>query len=133
MGMNTVSKCGVKVGRVVQGDNAVAKTASWTVTSADNGRLFLIGAADLVATLPSVFGNRGMRLGFIVKTLSASTGFTITPAAADYIGGGGVGVTDAQSLRNTAATDTVGDAVWLYCDGTDGWIIESLRGTWAKV
>ena len=60
MGMNTVSKGGVKVGRVVQGDNAVSKTASWTVTSADNGRLFLIGAADLVATLPSVFGNRGM-------------------------------------------------------------------------
>lgn len=133
MGMNTLSKGGVKVGRVVQGDNAVPKTASWTVTSADNGRLFLVNAADLVATLPAVFGNRGMRLGFIVKTLSATTGFTITPAAADYVGGGGVGVTDAQSLRNTAASDAIGDAVWLYCDGVDGWIIESLRGTWAKV
>jgi hypothetical protein len=69
---------------------------------------------------------------FIVKTLSSTTGFSVSPAAADAIHGGGLTSVDDKDLINTAASDAEGDTVTIIGDGVDGWWITSIVGTWAK-
>ncbi len=58
---------------------------------------------------------------------------TISPNAADKIGGGALGAgVDDKDLINTKATAKYGDMVRLVGDGADGWIITKIVGTWAK-
>jgi hypothetical protein len=40
---------------------------------------------------------------------------------------------DADTLNNTKATAKVGDEVSLLGNGTTGWNITSMRGTWAQI
>ncbi|MBT8462102.1 MAG: hypothetical protein KJO44_06215 [Gemmatimonadetes bacterium] len=109
------------------------KTASWTLTQADSGKVFLIGVADCVATLPSLAalsGDDAFYCTFIVDTLSTTTGFSISPNALDAINDG----TANKDLINTAATDALGDAVTIYgndsADADNWWAVVS-AGTWA--
>lgn len=101
------------------------KTASWTLTAQDSGKIFIVNAADLVATLPATVA--GLNYEFIVQTLSTVTGFSISPAAADNINGG----TDDKDLINSAATDAKGDSVKVWGDGSVGWWTGAKIGTWA--
>lgn len=105
-------------------------TASASLTEADNGALIIANAVDLVVTLPST--SLGYTVTVIVQTASASTGLSISPAAADKIQGKGITAADDKDWINTAATDAVGDLVTLVGDGTDGWWVVSERGTWAR-
>lgn len=57
---------------------------------------------------------------------------TISPNASDKIQGGDLTGNDNKDLLNTKATSQVGDEVTLVGDGTDGWLIVNLVGTWAK-
>lgn len=110
--------------------NVRAITANATLTEADNGGLVLANAVDLVVTLPAT------RLGFSVTVLtqaaSATTGLSISPAAADRIQGKGITAADDKDYINTAASDAVGDLVSMVGDGTDGWWVIDERGTWAR-
>ena len=108
----------------------VTKTANYTVMVTESGTIFIANALDLVFTLPATAA--GLRFTFLVKTLSATTGLSISPAAADAIHGGGLTSVDDKDLINTAATDAEGDSMTLVGDGIDGWWIESINGTWAK-
>lgn len=122
--------------------DVVTKTASFTVTNADNDVLFLIGTADIVATLPAVTAeNKGMRVSFAMLTagLSSSTGFSVSPASVDGIRGKvtqGTGAalsgTDNKDIVNTGSGDIAGDGVTLVSDGVDGWQVTSMLGTWAS-
>lgn len=112
-----------------------SKAASFSVTADDSDKVFLIAAADLVATLPAAGATaKGTRLRFIVEAaaLSAGTGFSISPAAADAIAGGGTTAVDDKDLINSGVSDADGDTVQLVCDGVRGWYITDKIGTWAK-
>jgi len=106
------------------------KTASFTLSALDSGKLFIVDAADLVATLPAT--EKGVFFTFLVKTLSATTGFSLSPQAADQIIGGGITPADNKDLINSAATDAVGDLVTVMGDGDAGWYIVEKVGTWAR-
>ena len=99
--------------------------AAQTLTEADSGTTYRINVADTVFTLPST--KAGIWYAFVVDTLSATTGCSLDPAAADNINGG----TDNKDLINTAATDVVGDSVILVADGDEGWLTVSMHGIWA--
>ena len=115
-------------------------TAARTLTSDDQGKLFIIQTADLTVTLPTVTkALQGVTYTFIVSAaaLSAGTGFSIAPQSADAIASQGLTSVDAQVLRSAGATDTEGDCVTVVCDGgaagEQGWYALLQRGTWTKV
>mgnify|MGYP006969418772 CR=1 FL=1 len=101
------------------------KGADFTLTAQDSGKTFIITAADVVATLPAT--EAGLRYEFVVETASATTGFSVSPAADDNINDG----TDNKDLINSAATDAKGDAVTVVGDGSRGWFTVAQIGTWA--
>lgn len=103
-----------------------------TVTVFSSGDRF-VGVADAVFTLPAVAAaNQGVTFEFECGEVSTGTGLSISPAAADHIRGNGLTSVDDKDLINTGATDRLGDAVRLYSDGVDGWVITDIVGTWAK-
>jgi len=99
--------------------------AAQTLTVEDHGKVFRVNVADCVFTLPST--EAGLVFHFVVDTVSATTGCSISPAAADNINGG----TDDKDLINTAATDVKGDSVTVIGDGSEGWLALSQHGIWA--
>lgn len=122
----TLTNTGATVGKA-----PVSIAVSGAVTAAQSGTVFTIDAADVVVTLPSTAA--GLTYTFVVLTLSASTGFSLSPAAADAIyGAPGVTVADNKDIINTAATDALGDTIQVVGNGTTGWVITNLRGTWAR-
>ena len=106
--------------------------ATQTLTVIQSGEKF-VGAVDAVFTLPAASpSNRGVWYEFETGALSAGTGLSISPAAADHIRGAGLTSTDNKDLINTGATDRLGDMVRIYSDGVDGWVIDMIIGTWSK-
>lgn len=99
--------------------------ATLTLTAAESGNVYRVNVADLVVTLPSTAA--GLKYTFVVDTVSATTGCSLSPAAADNINGG----TDDKDLINTAATDVQGDSVTLLGDGSEGWLAVAMHGIWA--
>lgn len=115
-------------------DRVETLTAARTLTILDSGKTFLVGAADLVVTLPAASSaTLGMKARFIITTagLATVTGFSLSPNSADFITATGKTAVDNKDLINTAATDDDGDAVEIFCDGVDGWVA-IVTGTWAK-
>lgn len=106
----------------------VSKSAAYAVTAAESGTIFLSEAVDLVFTLPSTAA--GLTYTFICHTVSATTGLSISPAAADAIHY--TTSVDNKDLINTAASDVEGDMVTIVGDGVDGWWVTAVKGTWAK-
>ena len=100
-------------------------TANLTLTAADSGTVFIADAADLVFTLPSTAA--GLEYTFCCAAVSAGTGLSVSPAAADNINEG----TDNKDLINSGATDVLGDSVTIIGNGTTGWFTTGKVGTWA--
>lgn len=106
--------------------------ASQALTAAQSGQKF-VGAVDAVFTLPAAAaGTKGVWYEFECGALSTGTGLSISPAAADHIRGNGLTAVDDKDLINSGGSDRLGDMVRLYCDGSTGWVIEHVIGTWAK-
>lgn len=109
--------------------------ATQTLTALLTGQKF-VGAVDAVFTLPaSAPALKGVWFEFECGALSSGTGLSISPAAADAIGGNGLGVVVDKDLINSGASDRLGDMVRIYCTGATGataWRIEAIIGTWAK-
>lgn len=120
--------------RFVSGATVEAKTASFTITSEDDGKVFLADStSSVVATLPAASADtKGMRVALAVKQLTTSGGHAFSPAAADKIIGNGFTAADDKDAICSAASDRVGDVMWLQCDGDEGWYIISVIGTWAR-
>jgi|19_taG_2_1085344.scaffolds.fasta_scaffold00234_37 hypothetical protein len=110
-------------------DIVETKTADYTLVAADSGKTFIAGAVDLTFTLPATIS--GFKATFIVATVSATTGCSISPNASDKIIGNAFAGTDDKDAINTAATDVAGDAIEIVGDGSDGWYIKNIIGTWA--
>lgn len=107
-------------------------TDDTTVTAAESGKTFLVGAADKVITLPATAA--GLRYRFVLQAagLSAGTGLSISPQAADAIHGDGLTSVDDKDLILAGSGDAEGDMVELLGDGVDGWYIVAVVGTWSK-
>ena len=108
----------------------LTKTANYTVTAADSGYIIFANAVDLVFTLPATV--IGLKYTFIVQTVSATTGLSISPNASDQIIGNGFTAADDKDAINTAATDVKGDLIEVWGDGSLGWYITNVVGTWAR-
>lgn len=114
--------------------NLAAGTQALTI--AQSGQKF-VGAVDAVFTLPSAAdaGMAGVWYEFECGAVSAGVGLSISPAAADAIGGNGLTVTVDKDLINSGASDRLGDMVRIYCTGVAGataWRVEAIVGTFAK-
>ena len=111
--------------------------ATQNLTAAQSGEKF-VGAVDAIFTLPAAANDpdmEGVWYEFECGALSTGVGLSISPAAADAIGGNGLTVTVNKDLINSGASDRLGDMVRIYCTGVTGataWRIENVIGTWAK-
>ena len=101
-------------------------TAATTLTAADSGKLFYLGAAGgFTVTLPNT---DGFEAEFIV-TVAPTTAYVIAAGTADtmagsvFASGGGVEDTEAAAtgdfLNFVASTAVVGDRARVNCDGTN--------------
>ena len=111
--------------------NKQTKSANYTMVEADSGYITYIDTDAVVITLPATvvgycytFVNKGVANGAV--------GFSISPAAVDYITGIGLTKVDDKDLINTKATAKIGDKVTIVGDGVNGWYIVEANGTWAK-
>ena len=100
-------------------------TANVSLTAAESGLILICDAADLVITLPATVA--GLIFTVVCAAVSAGTGLSLSPAAADKINEG----TANKDLINSGATDVLGDSVTLVSDGVTGWYTINKIGTWA--
>ena len=107
-------------------------TGNTTVTAADSGTTFLVGAADLVVSLPATVLNLYFRFVLLAAGLSAGTGLQLSPVAADNVYGNGLTAVDDKDLILAGASDRAGDMVELFGDGAAGYVITDIIGTWSK-
>lgn len=100
-----------------------AKTADYTLLSADSGGVFTTrGAAGAVIfTLPAVATSTGFEYTFIN---SADQNMTVTAPAGTLVAFNNVGAT---SIAFSTATEKIGGAVKVVCDGTK-WFAQVLLG-----
>ena len=106
-------------------------TGATTLTAEDSGKSFTLNAAaGAQITLPAVATSAGFNFRFTVGALFATTAWTIK-AATNKIQGGvivnsvNVPGADENTITFSAAAETIGDFVQLYCDGTN-WYVSGL-------
>lgn len=104
--------------------------ATYTVTEADHGKTLVATIADTVVTLPPTLA--GFEVEVLAAVASTTTGLSLSPDAADQIIGNGFTAADDKDAINTAATDVVGDLLRVKGNGTTGWYITNVIGTWAR-
>lgn len=111
-------------------------TAAATLTSADSGKLFYLGAAGgFTVTLPNT---DGFWCDFIV-TVAPTTAYIIAGGTADKMAGtvlsasGGAEDTEAAAtgdqLNFVASTAVVGDRATVNCDGTNTYVVAVCSAT----
>lgn len=107
--------------------------ADATAVVADAGTLFVANSsASVTLTLPlAATAKAGSLFGLSVGVLTSSGGHKITPNAADTIVF--TGTAAGSSMQCTAATDVLGDNLWLVSDGGTKWYVFGKVGTWAAV
>lgn len=106
------------------------KAANYTVLASESGTTFVATAADVEFTLPPT--EAGLEYTFVFKVPSAGVGGQVSPQATDKIMGNGFTSADNKAAINSGATDREGDCIRLEGDGTDGWLITGVVGTWAR-
>lgn len=125
LGSTTV---GVRTQRVESIPDA---TTSETVTVADSGRVYVQLDADEAVTFQLPATQNGLIYTFVCG--HAGGEINISPNAADKITGKGIAGADNQDIKNTNASNAIGDCITLIGDGVDGWLIINMLGTWATV
>lgn len=105
-------------------------TADTTLTAADSGKTIVVNAADKTITLPSTAA--GLSYTIVSINTGSATGTSISPAAADKLIGNGFTAADNKDAINTTGTAAVGDTMSVVGDGSLGWYITNVIGTWAR-
>lgn len=116
-------------------------TENKTLALADCGIVQNVLTDAITITLPSTAAS----LNFVVRNggdadsgapagsgYNGSMAVNVSPAAADKISGLALTPADNKDLINTKATAKVGDEVQLLADGTDGYTVVRVIGTWAR-
>lgn len=125
LGSTTV---GVRTQRV---ESIPDNTTSETVTVADSGRVYVQLDTNEAVTFQLPATQNGLMYTFFCG--HAGGEINISPNASDKITGKGIAGADNQDIKNTNASNAIGDCVTLMGDGVDGWIIVAMLGTWATV
>lgn len=123
---------------VLTGTAAVVASGDTTVTVAMSGRMFIATAASgtQTFTLPNAGTTQGYEYEFVCGHASGEV--LITPNAGDKIvckatvDGAVVAPAAGTGVKNTAATNIIGDHLRLKFDGVDTWYAISQAGTWAS-
>lgn len=105
------------------------KSANYTVTAADNGKMLWVDTDAVVITLPAVEGigvGVGNIAGFGVAKVSVS------PNSVDMIEGPNITAADDKDIINTKATARRGDHIILSYGDANGWRISKMVGIWAR-
>ena len=117
----------------------VQAAATLTLTTADRDRVFLdtLGSGPTAFTLPTAASMPGASATFING--DAAGEILITPNAADQISAKGlvdhstsVKPAAGTGIKNTAATNVLGDHITLVSDGVNTWHEVSGAGIWAS-
>lgn len=106
-------------------------SADITVTAADTGGVWIATKSSATQTFALPATALGLTFTFICG--HADGEINISPDAADKITGKGFATADNGDIKNTAASNAVGDTCTLVGDGADGWIGTVVTGTWANV
>lgn len=112
--------------------SVLTKAADYTVAPSDSGATIIVTAADKVMTLPPTQAGLWFRFVLAADGLSSGTGLSISPNSADQIAGNGLTSVDDKDLILAGSGDAEGDSVTLVGDGTDGYYIVAITGTWSK-
>lgn len=118
---------GVKVG-------ASVKTASYSATAEDAGRLIVANAADLTITLPAAATCVGAEITVSLGAsgLSAGTGLLVDVTGTDEVVGNGFTAAAGKGALLAGAGDRVGDSITVKSDGVSSWFITAVTGTWTR-
>jgi hypothetical protein len=98
---------------------------------ADDSGIYILATSDATVTLPAT------TVGVVYNIVNAAPANTITLQISpndttDKIMGMDISSADNKNLINTKATSKQGDRVRLVGDGSDGWYIAEIVGTWAR-
>ena len=74
----------------------------------------------------------GLNLRIAIQGTDGFVGCTLNPNAVDKFVGAGITAADNKDLISAVATAKYGDSVEIHGDGTDGWYIQAMNGTWAR-
>lgn len=111
-------------------DGLLAETlsANKTLDAQDQGKVFFVDTDAFTITLPAV---AGMKFKIVNAGAYGTIAVTISPDAADGIGGPNLTAVDDKDLINTKATANRGDSADIVNGDATGWI-SALTGTWVK-
>lgn len=114
------------------GDASVQVTANKTLAAVDSGVVQRVGLDGAVITLPSVAP--GLTYIFVNDSAAiGAVGFSVSPAAADLIQGGGLASPVAnKDLINTKATANPGDTLIITGGAATTWDVVKSSGVWAR-
>lgn len=123
----------------VRNDFEIVASGNKTVTAAMSGRIFMATAASgtQTFTLPDAGTTAGLRYQFICG--NAGGEILVTPASGDLVrikatedAGASVAPAAGTGVKNTAATNVLGDHLDIVFDGTDTWHMVGQSGIWAS-
>ncbi len=110
----------------------ITKAASANAAVTESGVCYDVTADAVVITLPAT----AVGLEFTVMNIAADAAALVE---VDFQAGdknlGGLGIAaggDGKKLSNTKATAKKGDFITFVADGTDGYRIKAIRGTWTQ-
>lgn len=107
----------------------ISTAVNRTLTIDESGSTVLVTAADKVISLPAT--EAGLTYTIVTMSVSAGTGTSVSPVAADKIQGLGLAGANNKDVINSGASDVLGDSITVIGDGGDGYIIINATGTWA--
>ncbi len=108
------------------GRETTAITANKTMAIADQGILWNVTAADKTITLPATV------VGYEFEFICGNDGISITidPNANDLIAGNAFTAADNKDVLLSVANARKGDRLKVAGNGTTGWNISEVVGTW---
>jgi len=112
--------------------NRDTKTDDYTTDIQDSGKIIYLGTDAKTITLVATVA--GYRIRIVNIGGFGVAGIAVDPNAADLFLGGcdNAAGGDGKKLTNTKATAQRGDYLELISDGSTGWTIVGMRGTWAQ-
>lgn len=115
-----------KMGRPV-----TTRSSNATLALTDCGVVQNVTVDGVILTLPATSAGAT----FIIRCGAGGTGdvgFQVSPNSVDQIAGNGFTAADNKDAILTKATARPGDFIKLVGDGTNGWIISDISGTWTR-
>lgn len=104
--------------------------ADKTLDAEDTGKIFLCATDSTQFTLPAT--EAGLTYTIINTQASDSTNeIAFSPHSDDKIMGPNIAGVDDKDLINTAASSKAGDMCRIVGDGSLGWYVTDIHGTWA--